>query len=202
MSAGRVQSVATRLVVDRENEIRAFTPQEYWTIDAALDRTGKPGGFTARYYGDPKKNDLGNREDVDKVLAQIAGKPFTVQSVKKTQRRKNPAPPFITSSLQQEASRKLNLTPKRTMMLAQQLYEGVELREEGSVGLITYMRTDSLRISEEALAAAGEVIRSRYGEKYYPGQPGAISPRPTRRTATRPFARAMSRSIRSLSSMI
>ena len=177
LSAGRVQSVATRLVVDRENEIRAFTPQEYWTIDAALDRTGKPGGFTARYYGDPKKNELGSREDVDKVLSQIAGKPFTVQSVKKTQRRKNPAPPFITSSLQQEASRKLNLTPKRTMMLAQQLYEGVELREEGSVGLITYMRTDSLRISEEALAAAGEVIRSRYGEKYYPGQPRRYKPK-------------------------
>ena len=177
LSAGRVQSVATRLVVDRENEIRAFTPQEYWTIDAALDRVGKPGGFTARYYGDPKKNELGSREDVDKVLSQIAGKAFTVQSVKKTQRRKNPAPPFITSSLQQEASRKLNLTPKRTMMLAQQLYEGVELREEGSVGLITYMRTDSLRISEEALAAAGEVIRSRYGEKYYPGQPRRYKPK-------------------------
>ena len=177
LSAGRVQSVATRLVVDRENEIRAFQPQEYWTIDAQLDRVGKPGGFSARYYGNPKKNDLGSREDVDQVLSQIAGKPFTVGSVKKTQRRKNPAPPFITSSLQQEASRKLNLTPKRTMMLAQQLYEGVELREEGSVGLITYMRTDSLRISEEALAAAGEVIRSRYGEKYYPGQPRRYKPK-------------------------
>ncbi len=177
LSAGRVQSVATRMVVDRENEIRAFQPQEYWTIDAQLDRVGKPGGFTARYYGNPKKNDLGSREDVDQVLSQIAGKPFTVGSVKKTQRRKNPAPPFITSSLQQEASRKLNLTPKRTMMLAQQLYEGVELREEGSVGLITYMRTDSLRISEEALAAAGEVIRSRYGEKYYPGQPRRYKPK-------------------------
>ena len=177
LSAGRVQSVATRMVVDRENEIRAFQPQEYWTIDAQLDRVGKPGGFTARYYGNPKKNDLGSREDVDQVLSQIAGKPFTVGSVKKTQRRKNPAPPFITSSLQQEASRKLNLTPKRTMMLAQQLYEGVELREEGSVGLITYMRTDSLRISEEALAAAGEVICSRYGEKYYPGQPRRYKPK-------------------------
>ena len=177
LSAGRVQSVATRMVVDRENEIRAFTPQEYWTIDAKLDREGKPGGFTARYYGDPKKKDLDCREDVDKILAQVAGKPFSVQSVKKSQRRKNPAPPFITSSLQQEASRKLNLTPKRTMMLAQQLYEGVELSEEGSVGLITYMRTDSLRISEEALAAAGEVIRSRYGEKYYPGQPRRYKPK-------------------------
>ena len=177
LSAGRVQSVATRMVVDRENEIRAFTPQEYWTIDAKLDREGKPGGFTARYYGDPKKKDLDCREDVDKILAQVAGKPFSVQSVKKSQRRKNPAPPFITSSLQQEASRKLNLTPKRTMMLAQQLYEGVELREEGSVGLITYMRTDSLRISEEALAAAADVIRSRYGEKYYPGQPRRYKPK-------------------------
>ena len=177
LSAGRVQSVATRMVVDRENEIRAFEPQEYWTIDAQLDRVGKPGDFTARYYGDPKKNELGSRADVDKVLAQIAGKEFTVQSVKKTQRKKNPAPPFITSSLQQEASRKLNLTPKRTMMLAQQLYEGIELREEGSVGLITYMRTDSLRISEEALAAAGEVICSRYGKQYYPGQPRRYKPK-------------------------
>ena len=177
LSAGRVQSVATRMVVDRENEIRAFTPQEYWTIDAKLDREGKPGGFTARYYGDPKKKELESRETVDKILEQVAGKPFSVQSVKKSQRRKNPAPPFITSSLQQEASRKLNLTPKRTMMLAQQLYEGVELSEEGSVGLITYMRTDSLRISEEALAAAGDVIRSRYGEKYYPGQPRRYKPK-------------------------
>ena len=169
LSAGRVQSVATRMVVDRENEIRAFTPQEYWTIDAKLDREGKPGGFTARYFGDPKKKDLNTRQDVDDILAQIAGKPFTVQRVKKSQRRKNPAAPFTTSTLQQEAFQKLNLSTKRTMMLAQQLYEGVELSEEGSVGLITYMRTDSLRISEEALAAAGDVIRSRYGEKYYPG---------------------------------
>ena len=171
LSAGRVQSVATRLVVDRENEIRAFTPQEYWTIDAALDRTGKPGGFTARYYGDPKKNELGSREDVDKVLSQIAGKSFTVQSVKKTQRRKNPAPPFITSSLQQEASRKLNFTVKRTMMAAQKLYEGAAVEGHGTVGLITYMRTDSLRLSNDAIADAREEIKTKYGDALLPGKP-------------------------------
>ena len=167
LSAGRVQSVATRLVVDRENEIRAFQPQEYWTIDVPLTRVGKPGTFTARYYGDPKKRELGSEDEVNGILSELAGKPFTVSSVKKTEKKRNPAPPFITSTLQQEASRKLNMTPRRTMMIAQQLYEGVEITGEGSVGLITYMRTDSLRISEEALAAAGEVIRSRYGESFY-----------------------------------
>ena len=169
LSAGRVQSVATRLVVDRENEIRAFVPQEYWTLDVVLDRVGKPGSFTAHYYGSPKKRELASKEEAQSIISDVQGKPFTVQSVKKSKKNRSPAPPFITSSLQQEASRKLNLTPRRTMMLAQQLYEGVEITGEGSVGLITYMRTDSLRISEEALAAAGDVINSRFGEKYYPG---------------------------------
>lgn len=171
LSAGRVQSVATRLVVDRENEIRAFQPKEYWTIDVTLDRMGKPGSFTARFYGDPKKRDLSSEAEVQAVLAALEGKPFRVKSVKRTEKKKNPAPPFITSTLQQEASRKLGMTPKRTMAVAQQLYEGVDITGEGTVGLITYMRTDSQRISEEALAAAGALINSRYGSRYYYGQP-------------------------------
>jgi len=183
LSAGRVKSVATRPVVDRENEIRAFVPQEYWSLDVRLERVGRPGGFTAHYYGDPKKKDLTCEQDVQKVLSEIDGRPFSVQSVKKSDKKKNPAPPFITSTLQQEASRKLNMTPKRTMMIAQQLYEGVELTGEGSVGLITYMRTDSLRISEEALAAAGEVIVSRYGKSYYSGTPRRYKPKSTAQDA-------------------
>ena len=177
LSAGRVQSVATRLVVDRENEIRAFVPQEYWSLDVKLDRVSKIGSFEARYHGDPKKKELSCEADVEKVLADIQAQPFTVQSVKKSKKKKNPAPPFITSTLQQEASRKLNMTPRRTMMIAQQLYEGIEITGEGSVGLITYMRTDSLRISEEALAAAGELICSRYGKQYYPGSPRRYKPK-------------------------
>ena len=169
LSAGRVQSVATRLVVDRENEIRSFVPQEYWTLDAALERVGKTGGFTARFYGDPKKRELHSREEVDAVLASLKKGAFRVDSVKKSEKKKNPAPPFITSTLQQEASRKLGMTPKRTMALAQQLYEGIDIAGEGTVGLITYMRTDSQRISEEALAAAGSFILNRYGQKYYDG---------------------------------
>ena len=177
LSAGRVQSVATRLVVDRENEIRAFVPQEYWTLDVVLDRVGKPGSFTAHYYGSPKKQDLTSEADVQRIISDVSGKAFAVQSVKNSEKKRNPAPPFITSTLQQEASRKLNMTPRRTMMIAQQLYEGVEITGEGSVGLITYMRTDSLRISEEALAAAGEVIKSRYGAAYYPGTPRRYKPK-------------------------
>ena len=177
LSAGRVQSVATRLVVDRENEIRAFVPQEYWTLDVVLDRVGKPGSFTAHYYGSPKKQDLTSEADVQRIISDVNGKAFAVQSVKNSEKKRNPAPPFITSTLQQEASRKLNMTPRRTMMIAQQLYEGVEITGEGSVGLITYMRTDSLRISEEALAAAGDVIKSRYGAAYYPGAPRRYKPK-------------------------
>ncbi len=177
LSAGRVQSVATRLVVDRENEIRAFVPQEYWTLDVVLDRVGKPGSFTAHYYGSPKKQDLTSEADVQRIISDVNGKVFAVQSVKNSEKKRNPAPPFITSTLQQEASRKLNMTPRRTMMIAQQLYEGVEITGEGSVGLITYMRTDSLRISEEALAAAGDVIKSRYGAAYYPGAPRRYKPK-------------------------
>ena len=169
LSAGRVQSVATRLVVDRENEIRGFVPQEYWTLDVTLDRVEKEGRFTARFYGDPKKRELVSREDVDSVLFSMDGKTFRVDSVKKTEKKRQPAPPFITSTLQQEASRKLGMTPKRTMALAQQLYEGIDISGEGTVGLITYMRTDSQRISEEALAAAGQYVKSRFGDAFYEG---------------------------------
>ena len=171
LSAGRVQSVATRLVVDRENEIRAFEPKEYWSLDVELARQGKAGGFVARYWGDTKKRELENQAQVQQVLDAIADKPFTVTSVKRADKKRSAAPPFTTSTLQQEASRKLNMTPKRTMAVAQQLYEGVDVAGEGTLGLITYMRTDSLRLSNEAMADAASFIRSRYGDSYYYGKP-------------------------------
>ncbi len=171
LSAGRVQSVATRLVVDRENEIRAFQPKEYWTLDVKLDRLEKPGSFMARYYGDTKKRELTSQEQCDGVIRDITGKEFTVTSVKRAEKKRQAAPPFTTSTLQQEASRKLNMTPKRTMAVAQQLYEGVDVKGEGTMGLITYMRTDSLRLSEEAMAGAADFIKSRYGREYYYGKP-------------------------------
>ena len=171
LSAGRVQSVATRMVVDRENEIRAFQPKEYWSVDVTLNRTAKPGSFVAHYYGSPKKQELENEAMVKSVIADITGKEFTVTSVKKTEKKRSSAPPFTTSTLQQEASRKLGFTPKKTMMVAQQLYEGVDVAGEGTLGLITYMRTDSLRLSDEAMAAAAQFIRHRYGDAYYYGKP-------------------------------
>ncbi len=124
LSAGRVQSVATRLVVDRENEIRAFIPKEYWTLEADLNRSGKPGSFTAMYYGSPKKQELENEQQAQEILDAVTGKTFTVTGVKRSDKRGSAAPPFTTSTLQQEASRKLNMTPSRTMSIAQQLYEG------------------------------------------------------------------------------
>ena len=169
LSAGRVQSVATRLVVDRENEIRAFQPKEYWSLDVTLNRVGKPGSFVAHYYGSPKKRELENEEQTNAVIADITGKEFTVTDVKKAEKKRSSAPPFTTSTLQQEASRKLGFTPKKTMMVAQQLYEGVEIAGEGTTGLITYMRTDSLRLSDEAMDAAADFIRARYGKDYYYG---------------------------------
>ncbi len=170
LSAGRVQSVATRMVVDRENEIRAFQPKEYWSLEVTLNRKEKPGSFVARYYGSPKKQELENEEMVTAVISDISGKEFTVTNVKKTEKKRSSAPPFTTSTLQQEASRKLGFTPKKTMMIAQQLYEGIDVAGEGTLGLITYMRTDSLRLSDEAMAAAAGFIRSRYGEPYYYGK--------------------------------
>ena len=170
LSAGRVQSVATRLVVDRENEIRAFQPKEYWSLDVTLNRIGKPGSFVARYYGSPKKHELENEAQTQAVIDDITGKEFTVTNVKKAEKKRSSAPPFTTSTLQQEASRKLGFTPKKTMMVAQQLYEGVEVEGEGTTGLVTYMRTDSLRLSDEAMAAAANFIRHRYGDAYYYGK--------------------------------
>ena len=170
LSAGRVQSVATRLVVDRENEIRAFQPKEYWSLDVVLDCIGKPGSFTAKYYGKEKKLELESEEQVDQVLADIEGKEFAVSNVKRADKKRSAAPPFTTSTLQQEASRKLNMTPKRTMAIAQQLYEGVDVEGEGTLGLITYMRTDSLRLSTDAMTAAADFIKNRYGSSYYYGK--------------------------------
>ncbi len=170
LSAGRVQSVATRLVVDRENEIRAFQPREYWSLDVTLNRLSGPGSFVAHYYGSPKKQELESEAMTQGVIADIDGQEFTVTNVKKAEKKRSSAPPFTTSTLQQEASRKLGFTPKKTMMIAQQLYEGVEVEGEGTTGLITYMRTDSLRLSDEAMDAAAALIRSRYGEAYYYGK--------------------------------
>ena len=170
LSAGRVQSVATRMVVDRENEIRAFIPREYWSLDVTLNRIGKPGSFVAHYYGSPKKQELESEAQTLAVMDDIAGREFTVTNVKKAEKKKSAPPPFTTSTLQQEASRKLGFTPKKTMMIAQQLYEGVDVAGEGATGLITYMRTDSLRLSDEAMAAAAGFIRHRYGEPYYYGK--------------------------------
>ena len=172
LSAGRVQSVATRLVVERENEIRAFVPEEYWSLDVTLECLDKPGRFEAHYHGENgKKTVLASEEQTIAVLSDVQGQSFTVREIKKAEKRRSPAPPFITSTLQQEASRKLNMTPKRTMALAQQLYEGVDVTGHGTVGLITYMRTDSLRLSEEALSAAKDYVEERYGKNYHPGTP-------------------------------
>ena len=171
LSAGRVQSVATRMVVDRENEIRAFVPKEYWSLEVTLDRLGKPGSFVARYHGEDKKRELENEAQTDAIIRDITGKTFTVSNVKRAEKKRSAAPPFTTSTLQQEASRKLNMTPKRTMAIAQQLYEGVDVAGEGTLGLITYMRTDSLRLSDEAMADAASLIRSRFGDAFYYGKP-------------------------------
>ena len=169
LSAGRVQSVAARLVVDREEEIRAFVPEEYWLLDAHLSAKGAETTFAAHYYGtEKKKKELHSRAEVDAVIAAVKDAPFTVKSVKRTDKPRSPAAPFITSTLQQEASRRLNMTPRRTMAVAQALYEGLPVAGQDSAGLITYMRTDSLRISAEAAAAAKAFIQREYGKEYYP----------------------------------
>ena len=171
LSAGRVQSVATRLVAEREQEIRDFQPEEYWTLEAELERVAPAAGkFKAAFYGREKKMELHSEEEVNTVVSAVEHAPFTVRGVKRQDKQRNPAPPFTTSTLQQEASRKLNMTPRRTMSIAQQLYEGVDIAGEGTVGLITYMRTDSLRLSDEATAAARSFILGRYGQEYYPGK--------------------------------
>ncbi|MBL5808696.1 type I DNA topoisomerase [Bacillus sporothermodurans] len=169
LSAGRVQSVAVRLIIDRENEIKNFTPEEYWTIVADFKK-GKET-FQGSFYGkNGKKVELKSEEEVKSILSQIKGKDFEITSVSKKERKRNPAPPFTTSSLQQEAARKLNFRAKKTMMLAQQLYEGIDLGKEGTVGLITYMRTDSTRISEVAQEEAANFIQQQYGKEYIRGE--------------------------------
>ena len=171
LSAGRVQSVATRMVLDREREIRDFKPEEYWHLTAIL-RTEKDQTFPALYHGtEKKKQDLHSQAEVQAVMDAVKGKPFVVADLAHGTKKRSPSPPFITSTLQQEASRRLGMTPRRTMSIAQQLYEGVDVEGEGTIGLITYMRTDSLRLSEDALAAAGSFIRQHYGEEYYYGKP-------------------------------
>ena len=171
LSAGRVQSVATRMVDDRDQEIAAFVPQEYWTLDATLDGDKKIP-FIAHYYGrNGKKYEPETEKDVLEIIEELQGKIFAVKSVKRSDKQRAPAPPFTTSTMQQEASRKLNMTPRRTMAIAQQLYEGVDITGEGTVGLITYMRTDSLRISIEAQRQAAQFIKNHYGEAYAPAKP-------------------------------
>ena len=172
LSAGRVQSVAVRLVVDRENEIRAFVPEEYWTLDAKMLAPSSKKAFNAQFVGDETgKVKITNKEQSDSYLARLEDADFVATSVKKGVRNRQPAPPFTTSTMQQEASRKLNFQARRTMKVAQELYEGVEIEGVGSVGLITYMRTDSLRISEEARAAGNEFIKNTFGAEYLPEKP-------------------------------
>ena len=168
LSAGRVQSVAVKLIVDRENEIESFIPEEYWNIYADLKDEKSKKQFEARFYGkNGKKQEIHSKEEIDKILKTIEKAKYTVSEVKKGEKKRNPAPPFTTSTMQQEASRKLGFTLKKTMSVAQGLYEGVKIAEKGTVGLITYMRTDSTRISEEARAAAKTQIVATYGEEYY-----------------------------------
>lgn len=172
LSAGRVQSVAVRLIVDRENEIKAFNSKEYWSIDAKLLNTNGKKPFPAKLAEvDGEKAELNTKEETDAILKRIENADFIVRSIKKTTRKKQPAPPFTTSTLQQEASKKLSFNSRRTMKAAQELYEGIEIEGHGAVGLITYMRTDSLRISDEAKTAAAALIEQRYGKEYVPAKP-------------------------------
>jgi len=172
LSAGRVQTVALRLIVEREREIQKFDPQEYWAIDAKLVANRK--SFVAKLYGDNNGNKIdliANEKEAQAIVNNLENAEYTVTELKKGKRNRQPAPPFITSTLQQEASRKLNFTGQRTMRIAQQLYEGIEIPGIGVTGLITYMRTDSLRISEEARFAGNKYISARFGDKYLPSSP-------------------------------
>lgn len=168
LSAGRVQSVAVKLIVDREEEIEKFIPEEYWNIYATLLDEKSKKEFEAKFYGkNGKKLEIHSKEEVDEILKQIEKAKYIIEDIKKSEKKRNPAPPFTTSTMQQEASRKLGFTLKKTMSIAQGLYEGVKVSEKGDVGLITYMRTDSTRISEEARSAAKKHIVKEYGENYY-----------------------------------
>jgi DNA topoisomerase-1 len=170
LSAGRVQSVAVKLIIERENEIRSFVPEEYWTITVKL--AAEAGEFEAKFYGlRGEKTELSNEEQVREIVAMVENAQFVVQSVKEKERLRHPAPPFITSSLQQEAARKLNFRAAKTMSVAQQLYEGVDIGKEGTVGLITYMRTDSTRVSPVAQEEARQYIAEKFGKSYIPETP-------------------------------
>ncbi|MBQ8057292.1 MAG: type I DNA topoisomerase [Ruminococcus sp.] len=172
LSAGRVQSVAVRIVVDRELEIRAFKPEEYWTIDTKLIPKGSRKSFSASLYGTENgKIKISCKDEADKIIADLDGADFVITKVKNSTRKKSPAPPFITSTLQQEASRKLGFQSRKTMKIAQELYEGIEIDGIGAIGLITYMRTDSLRISNEAVNEASKYILENYGDRYLPAKP-------------------------------
>ena len=166
LSAGRVQSVALRIIADREDEINAFVPEEYWTLEALLDVEGEKKPITVSFYGKEKKAEIKSREELDAILKELEGKPFSVRDVKTGSRTRKAPLPFTTSTLQQEASKQLNFSTQKTMRIAQQLYEGIDIKGEGTVGLITYLRTDSTRISAEADAAARSYIDSNYGSEY------------------------------------
>lgn len=173
LSAGRVQSVAVRMVVDRDNEIRAFQPQEYWSIEVTLARRDGPGTMISQYFAPigKKKAEIPDKKSALSIVAAVQNAPFTVHSVTHSEKKRSPAPPFTTSTLQQEASRRIGLSPRRAMAVAQQLYEGIQVEGHGLTGLITYMRTDSLRLSEEAVSAARTFIGNRYGKEYIPPAP-------------------------------
>ncbi|MHB9038637.1 MAG: type I DNA topoisomerase [Armatimonadota bacterium] len=176
LSAGRVQSVAVRLICDREREILAFVPVEYWSITASLTPKDKEHLFNAKLTTkDGEKLEIHNQQEADALLKALEGAGYIVEKIKKSERKRNPSPPFITSTLQQEASRKLNYAARRTMMIAQQLYEGVELGQQGAVGLITYMRTDSTRVAKEAQEEARAYITKTYGPTYIPEKPRQVS---------------------------
>ncbi|MCF0133441.1 MAG: type I DNA topoisomerase, partial [Blautia sp.] len=166
LSAGRVQSVALRIICDREEEINAFIPEEYWTLEGDFLAEGEKKPLTARFYGLDKKINIHNKAEMDEILKALQGADFVVTEVKNGERIKNAPNPFTTSTLQQEASKTLNFSTQKTMRLAQQLYEGVDIKGNGTVGLISYLRTDSTRISEEADGAARAYIQQQYGEQY------------------------------------
>lgn len=165
LSAGRVQSVALRIIADREAEIDAFIPQEYWSLEGIFQLEGSRKPLLAKYYGNPEKADIRSKEEMDKIMAELKGARYKVSSIKKSERNKKPPLPFTTSTLQQEASKQLNFATRKTMQIAQQLYEGVQVKGHGTIGLITYLRTDSTRLSEEADAACKTFITENYGEE-------------------------------------
>ncbi len=176
LSAGRVQSVAVRLICEREREIQVFVPVEYWSIVATLTPTDKEHVFDAKFFSKAgEKLEIHNQAEADALLKALEGADYIVNAIRKSEKRRNPAPPFITSTLQQEASRKLGFGARRTMQIAQQLYEGIELGSEGHVGLITYMRTDSTRVAKEAQVEASEYIKNRFGESYAPDKPRQVA---------------------------